>query len=129
MKKKALFFMVPLLIVVCQLSLMGQNAPQVEVKRFDAAARAATVAYWTPERLQNATPMDLLSVDANATPASSAPRTVGEPEVSLPGQLPAFSLATKSLGPSGYNQGSSDIGIQGYTYPYPFTLYPVLSLL
>ncbi len=132
MKKKALFFMVPLLTVVCQLSLMGQNAPQLGAKQFDAAARAAAVAYWTPERLQNAIPMDLLPVDQNVTSGSSAPPTVGEPLVSVPGQLPTFANSARLAITSSNIQASGssgNIGIQGYTYPYPFTLYPVFSPL
>jgi len=36
---------------------------------------------------------------------------------------------TSLLRGSNLSQASTDIGIQGYTYPYPFTQYPVLGLL
>ena len=129
-KTLRLFLLVTLLTVVCQLNVMGQNAPQLGFKRFDQETRSATMAYWTPERLQNAIPRDLLQAGQNAVPGSlGPPPTVGEPRVSVPGQLPAFENSARAAKTAGNNEPAGDVGIQGYAYPYPFTLYSVLSLL
>lgn len=119
-----------LLIALWQLNAFAQNTPQLAKSEVGAASSAATVAYWTPDRLQNAQPMDLLSVGQNARPGGFA--LGSEPEGSTPAQLPGFSQPNVFLS-SGNNQSvnikAGGIQLQGYPYPYPFTRFSVLSLL
>ena len=127
-----IFLVVTLLTLTGEFDLAAQNAPQLGFKRFDQEKRFATMAYWTPERLLNAIPRDLLQAGQSAAPGNLEAPTVGEPLVSAPGQLPAFESAAPHARVTGNNEPAvhiADIGILGYAYPYPFTLYSVLGLL
>ncbi len=124
--------LVALMTVGWQLSAMGQNATQYLKTDAAAVSGAATLAYWTPERLQNATPMELLIVSQNAAADGFRPTsTAGRPGFT-PAQLPG-SLQPIPLLPPGNGQvlngGAGGIEPQGYPYPYPFTRFSVLSLL
>ncbi len=48
-----------LLTLIYQLNVTAQEAPQVLIHSENRDVRAATLAYWTPERMQTAIPMEL----------------------------------------------------------------------
>jgi hypothetical protein len=99
--------------------LFGQDAPKLVSRSFTQAAMRTAVEYWTPERMQNAIPMDLGSVDPNGPSAKATTPERSEPEVKVPGQPPPLG---NSLGQTAHPR--ADAGILA-EYPYPFDRFPV----
>jgi hypothetical protein len=104
----------------------GQDVPVPGSVSFDAEARASALAYWTPERLQGAVPMDM-GVDAGAARPSPSlnvgPGSGGLTEPSSPGAAPSRAVGTPGS-PSG---GVTPLTVfqQFYGYPEPFTRHDV----
>ncbi len=115
-----------LLTLIYQLNVTAQEAPQVLIHSENRDVRAATLAYWTPERMQTAIPMELQSRDSNNLPAAAYFPTDPGSAGSSPGQPPAASAArfaaglgalpapTASADPTGFTQTF-------YGYPEPFS--------
>jgi hypothetical protein len=120
-----------LLLCVWPLTSFAQTVPVIDATTVLEPA-AAVLAYWTPERLRNAMPRDILVNDQETRPDvnfSTTPDEPDEPEVSLPDQLPAGSQP-EILNPADSTLGStSDQLADGYSYPYPFTRFEVLPFL
>jgi hypothetical protein len=126
------FLYAAVLALFCQLNAAAQEPPKIITNTVDRNARAATMAYWTPERMQAATPMDLLERDSSNVPAEAyLPTDAGSSGFS-PGQAPAASPArfaarlgalpgpATSAEPTGFLQTF-------YNYPEPFSRADVPS--
>jgi hypothetical protein len=130
--KEKLFALVAVITAGWQLTAMGQGAGQhLKVDAVSDSA-AATLAYWTPERLQNAKPMELLSIQPNAAADGVRPVPSAGPPGFTSAQLPGFAPPIPVVAPrngQAMNSGAAGIAPLGYPYPYPFTRFSVLSLL
>jgi hypothetical protein len=141
------FLCLALLALFCQLNAAAQEAPKIIRSNSDpaaaAAARVAAQAYWTVERIQAATPMDLLAADSSNLPAvvyrptdpGSSGFSPGQVSIAAlanragvtPGQPPSAVLGTKSLsgllGPFPAPEATpAPLSFQqNYPYPEPFS--------
>jgi V8-like Glu-specific endopeptidase len=115
------------LVVQAQKPVAGSSEPQAR------EAAAAIGAYWTPERMASAVPMD---ESADASTMVSAPTTtpsvVGPPE-SSPGKPPRFGPASTAINAAINSASAAGASIPGpaslTVYPYPFSRYQVPNLL
>ncbi len=98
---------------------VGWNAATVS----GAGTVSDTIDYWTPQRMQSATPMDLAVPAGDASSAGFAERPTGEP-----GSVPASSHGKAQASTSAV-AGTSAVTGTAYDYPYPFTRYNVPHVL
>ena len=125
---------------LCGLAAMAfaqdKETPKTGHGAITAEMMAATQAYWTPERMANAKPMPLPTVDPAIAAAVSSPlRPAGPARFSPAGGLPKASLTTTERSPSETSEmlNRSDEAIQPttspFSYEYPFTNYrpPVVN--
>ena len=91
-----------------------------------ASDQAATQAYWTVDRLANAQPMPLPSVDPGT---ASGPLAPTEPGHSSPGGFPTISINENApLQTFEMQNHGENVIEQGFSYEYPFTNYRVAQV-
>ena len=112
--------------VLMVLSALAQQPAAVTSPKAPLSAdeTAAVLAYWTPERIASAKPMDLLVADQTSPGQPQAPIAPG-PAVFGEGALPtlnlAFATGTEAAIPFlGANQLADPLD---FTYTYPFNTY------
>jgi V8-like Glu-specific endopeptidase len=107
---------------VLQLCAFGQQ-PQIGVRSFSNAEAAATVSYWTLDRVNTARPADNVKVDQLT---ANSPASPIEPAVTYPSQLPNGQIGTAgqigALNPIQF--GPIPLAFEDQ-YPYPFTRFDV----
>jgi hypothetical protein len=112
---------------LCAASASAQNAPILGSASFDQQAMANALAYWTPERLQSAIPLDMGLSAGDVSPlnlpslgsgsaGSTAPQGPGGQAVRAKAQQPQLSAEPQ-------------VFQQFYGYPEPFTRNDVPRLL
>jgi hypothetical protein len=111
------------LFALARPNAFAQRRPQVDTTTFGQDEAAATAAYWTPERLENAKPMPLLTGREVRAPEELGLPSELEPEFSLPAE--PSTLTTESLPLSHADQAFGPVGTDTlvtpnvFAYPYP----------
>lgn len=83
------------------------------------------ISYWTPERLSNAIPMDLMPAEkSEAAEGATAPENHG-PQVFSEGQLPTIKITPTLSGPTIGSPESTppEADTLGFSYEYPYSTY------
>ena len=87
---------------------------------------AAVLAYWTPDRLSNAKPMDLLEADISMGDGVAAAAANVEPQVFVEGQRPTVNVPARFDGPfigAAEKPAPLESEMTAFTYVYPFSTY------
>lgn len=105
----------------------GQDFETVEYGEFTVRINheepETVKAYWTPEQMESAIPMErTVEVDPVSYPAVLEPTTVGPPGM-LPGGLPGTIPQATSMGKARVTPLQIDTKDDAFTHPSPFTRY------